>query len=134
MYIYIIYTYICVHIYIYIYMYIYSFGIWEIPYISFRPLHHLPQNFFSFGPWFDILVRYSFGIWEIPYRVIHTSTAPPSEFLLLWTLVRYTKVTEKSKFQALGSSGIQLFQSIKIGPLDYKMTVTLRKLRLPYVT
>ena len=37
------------------------------------------------------------NIWEIPYRIIQASAPRPSEFNLLWTLVKYTEVREKSK-------------------------------------
>ena len=51
----------------------------------------------------------------------------PSEFLLLWTLVRYTD-ERNPKFQVLGSSGTLIFQLFRIGPLNHKMTATMQKL------
>ena len=42
---------------------------------------------------------------EIPYQVIQKkskSTPAPSEFILLWTLVRYTKIREESKISDPG--------------------------------
>ena len=44
------------------------------------------------------------------------------------------KLERNSKFQRLGSSGTLLFQSFRIGPLDQKMTATMRKWGLPYVS
>ena len=43
--------------------------------------------------------------WEIPYQIIQKkskSILSPSKFLLLWTLVRYTKIREKSKISGPG--------------------------------
>ena len=67
--------------------------------ISFRPLYHSLQNFFSFGPWLDTL-----------------------------------KLERNPKFQVLGSSGTLLFQPFRIGPLDQKMTATMWKWGLPYIS
>ena len=57
---------------------------------------------------------------EIPYHIIQASTPPASEFLLLWTLVRYTKVRYKSKISGTGKFRNLLFQSFRIGPSDQK--------------
>ena len=55
-------------------------------------------------------------------------------FFLPWTLVRYTKVTEKSKISSPGKFRNPNFQSFIIGSLDQKMTVTMQKWGLPYVS
>ena len=44
------------------------------------------------------------------------------------------KLERNTKFQVLGSSGILLFQSFRIGPLDQKVTATMQKWGLPYVS
>ena len=57
---------------------------------------------------------------EIPYHIIQASTPPASEFLLLWTQVRFTKVRYKSKISGPGKFRNLLFQSFRIGPSDQK--------------
>ena len=54
--------------------------------------------------------------WEIPYQIIQKksrSILSPSKFLLLWTLVRYTKIREKSK---ISGPGPYFFSCSELGP------------------
>ena len=72
---------------------------------------------------------------EIPYQIIQKkskSTLPLSEFLLLWTLVRYI-IERNPKFQVLGSSGALLFRLFRIRPSGQKMTAAMQKWGLPCV-
>ena len=69
---------------------------------------------------------------EIPSHLIRASTPPPSEFLLLWTLVRYTKFREKSKISGPGkfrNPTLSIVQNWALGPkndcLNVEMGTTL---------
>ena len=82
---------------------------------------------------FEILLFFSRG--KIPYQIIQKkskSTPLPSEFLLFWILVRYTKVREKSKISGPGKfriPTISIVQNWALGPKndchDVEMGTTL---------
>ena len=58
----------------------------------------------------------------------------PQNFFSFEPWLDTLKLERNPKFQVLGSSGNPLFQSFRIGPLDQKMTATMQKWGLPYVS
>ena len=69
-----------------------------------------------------------------PYHLIQASTPPPQNFFSFGPWLDILKLERNPKFQVLGSSGTLLFQLFRIGPLDQKMTATMQKWGLPYVS
>ena len=62
------------------------------------------------------------------------SSPPPQNLFSFRPWLDTLKLDKKPKFQVLRSSGTLLFQSLRIGPLDQKMTATMWKWGLPYVS
>ena len=83
---------------------------------------------------FEILF---FSRGEIPYQIIQEKPNlhhPLQNFFSFGPWLDTPKLETNPKFQLLGSSGAPLFQSLRIGPLDQKMTARMWKWGLPYVS
>ena len=73
---------------------------------------------------------------EIPYQIIQKKIQIQTRqnFFSFGPWLDTLKLEKNPKFQVLGSSGTLLFQPFRIGPLDQKMTATMRKWGLLYVS